>query len=157
MIGGALFFVCLLGHRIIPWLPRSPNKRSSPGHIHTVPGSDLPLKKRIQIARRYTNHLTVKHGINIVRSAFERTNCKFSVFHCCQQRTGDCRFSTAALGAASTIPLCNIVLSSLCHRQHTDIYGVLSLHQMIGSHGFCPADLHLYDFCLHFPAASSVI
>ena len=24
---------------------------------------------------------------------------------------------------------------------------------MIGSHGFCPADLHLYDFCLHFPCS----
>ena len=32
-----------------------------------------------------------------VCDAFERTNCKFSVFHCCQQCTGDCRFSTAAL------------------------------------------------------------
>ena len=24
---------------------------------------------------------------------------------------------------------------------------------MIGSHGFCSADLHLYDFCLHFPCS----
>lgn len=149
--------MCLLGHRIIPWLPRSPNKRSSPGHIHTVPGSDLPLKKRIQIARRYTNHLTVKHGINIVWSAFERTNCKFSVFIAASNAQVIVVFPLPLCGAASTIPLCNIVLSSLCHRQHTDIYGVLSLHQMIGSHGFALLTCTCMISVCIFPAASSVI
>lgn len=148
--------MCLLGHRIIPWLLDHRIREALPVISIQFPDLIFPEKTYPDCATVHQSpdgETWDQYSLVLLNA---RT-ASFLFFIAASNAQVIVVFPLPLCGAASTIPLCNIVLSSLCHRQHTDIYGVLSLHQMIGSHGFALLTCTCMISVCIFPAASSVI
>ena len=56
----------------------------------------LPLEKQVQIPAGDPQHLSVKHGVNVIRPAFEALDPNSSCLEGCQQAAGEHSLSAAA-------------------------------------------------------------